>query len=62
MPDFTYQGVAKMIDHSLLQPNLTDADLEQGCRSREVERVVLTTDEPLDHGLYDYLARRSQHY
>ena len=37
-------------------------DLEQGCRSREVERVVLTTDEPLDHGLYDYLARRSQHY
>jgi uncharacterized protein (DUF58 family) len=37
-------------------------DLEQGCRSREVERVVLTTDEPLDHGLYDYLARRAQHY
>lgn len=36
--------------------------LEQGCRSREVERVVLTTDEPLDHGLYDYLARRAQHY
>jgi uncharacterized protein (DUF58 family) len=37
-------------------------DLEQGCRSREVERVVLTTDEPLDHGLYDYLARRALHY
>jgi uncharacterized protein (DUF58 family) len=36
--------------------------LEQGCRSREVERVVLTTDEPLDRGLYDYLARRAQHY
>jgi uncharacterized protein (DUF58 family) len=37
-------------------------DLEQGCRSREVERAVLTTDEPLDRGLYDYLARRAQHY
>jgi hypothetical protein len=34
-------------------------ELEQGCRSREAERVVLTTDEPLDHGLYDYLARRA---
>jgi uncharacterized protein (DUF58 family) len=37
-------------------------ELDQGCRSREVERVVLTTDEPLDRGLYDYLARRAQHY
>jgi uncharacterized protein (DUF58 family) len=33
--------------------------LEQGCRSREVERVVMTTDEPLDRALYDYLARRA---
>jgi deoxyribose-phosphate aldolase len=32
MPDFTYRDIAKMIDHSLLQPNLTDAELEQGCR------------------------------
>jgi uncharacterized protein (DUF58 family) len=37
-------------------------ELEQGCRSREVDRVVLTTDEPLEHGLYQYLARRAQHY
>jgi uncharacterized protein (DUF58 family) len=37
-------------------------DLARGCRSRDVECVALTTDEPLDHGLYDYLARRSQHY
>jgi deoxyribose-phosphate aldolase len=28
----TYTEIAKMIDHSLLQPTLTDADLEQGCR------------------------------
>ena len=35
-------------------------DLEQGCRSREVERVVMTTDEPLDRAMYDYLERRAQ--
>jgi deoxyribose-phosphate aldolase len=28
----TYAEIAKMIDHSLLQPNLTDAELEQGCK------------------------------
>jgi deoxyribose-phosphate aldolase len=32
MPDFTYAQIAKMIDHSLLQQQLTDADLEQGCK------------------------------
>jgi uncharacterized protein (DUF58 family) len=35
------------------------AELERGCRTRELERVVLTTDEPLDRALYDYLARRA---
>ncbi|MDZ7639494.1 MAG: deoxyribose-phosphate aldolase [Bryobacterales bacterium] len=29
--DFTYEDVAKMIDHSLLNPSLTWADLERGC-------------------------------
>ena len=32
MTDFTYAEIAKMLDHSLLQPVLTDAELEQGCR------------------------------
>jgi deoxyribose-phosphate aldolase len=32
MPDFTYAQIAKMIDHSLLQQTLTDAELDQGCR------------------------------
>jgi deoxyribose-phosphate aldolase len=31
MADYTYTAIAKMIDHSLLQPTLTDADLEKGC-------------------------------
>jgi len=29
---FSYQDIAKMIDHSLLNPTLTVADLEAGCR------------------------------
>jgi len=32
MTDFCYLDIAKMIDHSLLQPTLTDAELEAGCR------------------------------
>ena len=32
MTDFTYLDIAKMIDHSLLQPTLTDDDLDRGCR------------------------------
>ena len=30
--DYTYEDVAKMIDHSLLRPTLTDAELDAGCR------------------------------
>lgn len=30
--DYTYDDIAKMIDHSLLNPTLTDQDLEKGCR------------------------------
>ena len=31
MTNLTYPDFAKMIDHSLLQPTLTDSDLESGC-------------------------------
>jgi deoxyribose-phosphate aldolase len=30
--DYTYPDIAKMIDHSLLNPVMTDRDLERGCR------------------------------
>jgi deoxyribose-phosphate aldolase len=30
--DYTYHDIAKMIDHSLLNPTLTASELEQGCR------------------------------
>jgi deoxyribose-phosphate aldolase len=29
---YTYEQLAKMIDHSLLHPTMTDKDLEDGCR------------------------------
>jgi deoxyribose-phosphate aldolase len=32
MTNVSYSDLAKMIDHSLLQPVLTDAELEEGCR------------------------------
>jgi deoxyribose-phosphate aldolase len=38
MTGYTYREIAKMIDHSLLQPTLTDRELEDGCRlAREYE-------------------------
>jgi deoxyribose-phosphate aldolase len=30
--DYTYLDIAKMIDHSLLNPTMTDEELENGCR------------------------------
>ncbi len=36
--EYTYEAIATMIDHSLLNPIMTDQDLESGCR------VVLTYD------------------
>jgi deoxyribose-phosphate aldolase len=30
--DYTYEDIAKMIDHSLLNPILSDEELESGCR------------------------------
>lgn len=32
MPDYTYDDLAQMIDHAVLVPSLTQADLEAGCR------------------------------
>jgi deoxyribose-phosphate aldolase len=32
MGDFTYADIAKMLDHSLLQPVLTDPEMDKGCQ------------------------------
>ena len=31
MIDYTYEEIAKMIDHSLLNPTITPRELEEGC-------------------------------
>jgi uncharacterized protein (DUF58 family) len=37
-------------------------ELEAQCRNRAVDRVELTTDEPLDQALLDYLVRRAKSF
>jgi deoxyribose-phosphate aldolase len=46
MADFTYRDVAKMLDHSLLQQVLTDADLEAGCRVARAYDVASVCIKP----------------
>src|SRR5437764_7149033 len=46
MADFTYSEIAKMLDHSLLQPVLTDAELEQGCRVAREYNVASVCIKP----------------
>jgi deoxyribose-phosphate aldolase len=46
MPDFTLAELAKMFDHSLLQPTLTDADMEKGCALAVEYRVASVCIKP----------------
>src|SRR3954466_4136934 len=46
MPDYTLAELAKMFDHSLLQPTLTDADLDQGFRVARECRVASVCVKP----------------
>lgn len=46
MPHFTYADIAGMIDHSLLQPQLTDQELAQGCRYAAQAKVASVCIKP----------------
>jgi len=46
MPDFTYRDIAKMLDHSLSQPQLTDADLRKGCEAARKYDVATVCIKP----------------
>jgi uncharacterized protein (DUF58 family) len=37
-------------------------EVERECRNRSVDRIELTTDDPLDQALLDYLVRRSKSF
>lgn len=43
---YTYEQLAGMIDHSLLHPTLTDAELEAGCRLAAKYRVASVCIKP----------------
>jgi deoxyribose-phosphate aldolase len=46
MPEFSYSDIARMIDHSLLQPTLTDKELEQGCQVAREYQVASVCIKP----------------
>jgi deoxyribose-phosphate aldolase len=43
---YTYEELAKMIDHSLLHPTMTDQDLEDGCRIAAKYQVASVCIKP----------------
>lgn len=43
---YTYSELAKMIDHSLLHPTMTDAELEEGCRLAAQYQVASVCIKP----------------
>lgn len=44
--EFTYEAIAKRIDHSLLGPTLTDIELEDGCRLAAKYKVASVCIKP----------------
>lgn len=58
--DYTYHDIAKMIDHSLLQPALTDEQLVAGCRLAADYNVASVCIKPyFVNGAADMLAGSS---
>jgi deoxyribose-phosphate aldolase len=49
--DVTYEQVAMMIDHSLLRPELTTAEVLDGCATAALYRVASATLRPCDVAL-----------
>jgi len=44
----SYEDIAGMIDHSLLKPNLTDKEIEEGCRIADEYNVASVCVRPSD--------------
>jgi deoxyribose-phosphate aldolase len=47
-PLATYEALAKMIDHSLVRPELTDADVVEGCQLAKAYHVASVSVRPSD--------------
>jgi deoxyribose-phosphate aldolase len=52
--DYTYEDIAGMIDHSLLNPTMGDEELEEGCRIAADYEVITVCIKPY------YLARAAE--
>ncbi len=44
----TYEEIAKMIDHSLLKPEMTDKEIEDGCKLADRYKVAAASVRPSD--------------
>ena len=58
--DYTCQDIAKMIDHSLLRPDLTDEDIVKGCEIARKYNVASVCCRPSDVALAKKLLEGSE--
>lgn len=56
----TYQEIAGMIDHSLLKPTLTDAEIEEGCKIADKYGVASVCVRPSDVRLAKKILKSSK--
>ena len=56
----SYADVAKMIDHSLLRPEFTDRDIEEGCRLADEYGVAAVSVRPSDLPLAKSVLKNSK--
>lgn len=56
----SYEDIAKMIDHSLLKPTMTDKDIEEGCRIADEYKVATVCVRPSDVVLAKKLLANSE--
>ena len=56
----SYEEIAKMIDHSLLNPTLTDADIIAGCKLADAYKVASVCVRPSDVKLAASLLKESE--
>lgn len=57
--DYTCQDIARMIDHSLLRPELTEKDVREGCEVAKKYEVASVCCRPSDLALVTELLRGS---
>jgi deoxyribose-phosphate aldolase len=57
---YQYEEIAKMIDHSLLQPYLTDKEVEQGCKLADKCKVASVCVRPADVSLANSFLKDSE--